>query len=316
MAEDLYERIVDMLTELHGSQPGYRAAHAKGSYCSGSFTATPQAAELSTAAHLQGEAIAVTVRFSNGSGNPKGSDTYRREGRGIGLKFHLPDGGATDIVALTLPVFFVRNPDDFLEFVGARRPNPDTGEPDMEKIGAFIGDHPETGGALQLILPALVPPVSYATCAFNGLHSFAFTNAAGENRFGRYRLEPAAGVANLSDEEIEAKGEDYLQEEIAERPAREPVVFALKVQLAGDGDAIDDPTLAYPEEREWVELGRLELTAAEPDLEAGGDVIVFDPVNVTAGIETSEDQILHARSKAYSVSVDRRIAARDQLGTA
>jgi catalase len=305
---DLYEEIVDALNALHGSHAGHRAAHAKGTFWAGSFTAGPDAARLTRAAHMSGDAVPATVRFSNGSGNPDAPDNDRREGRGMATKFHLPDGSETDIVAITIPVFFVRTPEDFLEFVRARVPDPETGEIDMEKVGAFIGAHPETQEAVQLILPALAPPVSYATCAYNSLHAFAFESESGERRFGRYRWEPEAGEAALAEDEIEGKDADYLQDEIAERIASGPVAFTLTVQLAGEGDPTDDPTVRWPDDRPWVALGRLELTEPHPG-ERDGDLLVFDPTRVTDGIECSEDRILAARPRAYSVSVERRSAA-------
>jgi len=58
-----------------------------------------------------------------------------------------------------------------------------------------------------------------------------------------------------------------------------------------------------------VELGTLELTGLDTTRETGDDVLVFDPMRVTDGIEPSDDQILHVRSPAYSVSVERRSGA-------
>jgi catalase len=81
------------------------------------------------------------------------------------------------------------------------------------------------------------------------------------------------------------------------------------VVIAEDGDPIDDPTAEWPAERERVEVGRLELTGPETGREKEGDVLVFDPVRVTEGIETSDDPILHFRSRAYRASVGRRSGA-------
>jgi catalase len=302
----LAERLVDAINALSGRHPGYRAAHAKGTLCAGTFTAAPAAAQLTRAAHMQGDPVRVTARLSNGSGNPDAPDGERTDGRGLAVKLYLPDGSTTDIVSITIPVFFVRDPDEFLEFTLARRPDPETGELDMEKVGAFVSEHPATAAALQLIVPTLVPPRSYATCAYNGIHAFRFVNAAGEARFVRYRFEPEAGQEAMSDEELEGASPDYLQDEIRDRLAREPVRFRLLARLAEDGDPLDDPTAAWPEERETVELGVLELTGLDTSRETGDDVLVFDPTRVTDGIDCSEDPILLIRSRAYSVSVERR----------
>ena len=297
------EQAVNAINDVSGRFDGHRAAHAKGTLCAGTFTPAPRAAELTRAAHMAGDPVRVTVRFSNGSGNPTAPDGERTEGRGMAIKFYLPDGGTTDIVSLTLPVFFVRTVEDFIEFTRSRKPDPETGQPDMEKIGAFMGEHPETGAALQLILPTFVPPVSYATCAFNSLHAFRFEPAG---RWIRYRIEPEAGVQHLPEEEIDGAGSDYLQDEIRERLGREPVRFRLLARLGEEGDPIDDPTVAWPDERETVELGTIELTGLDTSREQDGDVLVFDPTRVTDGIELSPDEILNFRPDAYAVSVFRR----------
>jgi catalase len=304
----MYEEIVDALGDLHGVHPGHRAAHAKGVFCRGTFTATPQARELTRAAHMRGEPVDVLARFSNGSGNPEAPDADRREGRGMATSFRLPDGDRTDIVAISIPVFFVRTAQDFLEFVRARKPDPETGEMDIERVGAFVAAHPETQAALELILPTLVPPASYAECAYNGLHAFAFVDAAGERRFGRYRWQPDAGAVALSDEEIEASSPDYLQEEIADRLAAGPIGFTLRMRLAEDDDPLDDPTVPWPEERPEVTLGALTLTEVDADAERDDELIVFDPTKLTDGIEPSDDEILATRPHAYAVSAERRSA--------
>src|SRR4029079_6200539 len=214
---DLYEDIVDAMNALHGAHPGFRAAHAKGTVVRGSFTPSPEAARLSTAPHFQGEEVPVTARLSNGSGNPEARERDRRDGRGLAVKFELGDGEATDIVSVTLPVFFVKDGESFLEFLHAREPDPETGDPDMEKLGAFLGEHPETAAAVQLILPALSPPTSFATTRYNALHAFAFTNADGETRYGRYSFIPEAGEELLPEEEIDSADRDYLEAELRQR---------------------------------------------------------------------------------------------------
>jgi catalase len=299
--------VVDAISDISGSHPGHRAAHAKGILCAGTFTASPGAKELSRAPHLQGDPVPITVRFSNGSGDPTRPDGAN-DGRGLAVKFYLPDGSRTDIVALTLPVFFVRNPDDFLAFTRARKPDPETGEPDLDKVGAFLAEHQEAVPAIQFQL-GMAPPASRAQLRYYGLHAFRFLADGGGARYGRYRFEPEAGEAWLDAEEAKAKSPDYLEDELRERMAAGPVSFALTVQLAEDGDPTDDPTVQWPEEREIVELGRLEVTGLDTEREHGDDVLVFDPTRVADGIECSEDPILNFRPKAYSESVARRTGA-------
>jgi catalase len=303
VADRLAEQVVDAINDVSGAHAGHRAAHARGTLAAGRFTASGDAAGLTRAPHMQGDPVRATVRFSNGGGDP-GIPDYATEGRGMAVKLYLDDGGRADMVALSLPVFFARTPEDFLEFTRARKPDPETGNPDPERIGAWFAAHPEAGPAIQAAVTA-PPPASYATCVYHGLHSFRWVNAAGEGRFGRFRWEPEAGVETLSADEARAGGRTYLQEELAARLAGGGAAFGLVVTLAGPDDPIDDPTAAWPPDREEVVLGRLELTGPEEQRERDGDVLVFDPTRVVDGIELSGDPILRFRRHAYAVSVER-----------
>jgi len=297
----LAEEVVDAINAVSGVHPGHRAAHARGTVVAGRFEATPAARALTRAPHMQGAAHRVTVRFSNGGGDPAVPD-YATEGRGMAVKVYLPDGRRTDMVALSLPAFFARTPEDFLEFTRARRPDPATGQPDLERLGAWLGAHPEAGPTIQAAVSA-EPPASYATCAYNGIHSFRWVNEQGEGRYVRFRWEPEAGVETLAAEEARARGAAYLQDEIVTRAG---AAFTLVVTLAAAGDPVEDPTVAWPDGRDRVEVGRLELGGPDTERERDGDVLVFDPTRVVEGIELSEDPILRFRPRAYSVSVERR----------
>ena len=302
---DLPQKIVDAIQDIGGRHEGHRAVHAKGTLCAGTFTPSERAAEVCRAAHFQNGEIRAHIRFSNGSGNPAGRDAAQ-DGRGMAIKFYLPDDlGTTDLVTLSRRQFFVRTAQDFLDFTLARKPDPETGEPDMEKLGVFFGAHPEAVPAVQEQLESQAP-VSYATVAYNSLHSFRLIAPDGTERWVRYHFEPDAGVATLEGEEAQDKDRDYLQQEVGERLEQGPIGYTLSVAVAEDGDAIDDPTVAWPDERETIELGRLEVTELAFDRDRDGDVLVFDPTRVTDGIELSDDEILHIRSHAYAESVLRR----------
>jgi catalase len=297
--------VVDAINAVSGAHDGARAAHAKGTLMAATFTGLPGAAALTRAAHFDGTPRRATIRVSNGGGDP-GVPDYAREARGIAIKVYVDDDVRTDMVGLTLPRFFVRTVEDFHAFTQARRPDPETGQPDMAAVGAFLEAHPEALPAIQAALGA-PPPASYATCRFNGIHTFRWTNADGETRHVRWRLEPDGGTEDLEDDAAKARGRDYLQEEIAGRAG---AAFTLSVAIGEDGDAVVDPTEEWPEERERVDVARLELTGVEEGREqSSDDVLVFDPTRVVDGIETTDDPILLFRPRAYAVSVQRRSGA-------
>ena len=257
---------------------------------------------------MQGAEVRATVRFSNGGGDP-GAPDRAKDGRGLAVKLYLDDGSRADMVALTLPRFFVRTPEDFLEFTRARKPDPETGQPDMAKMGAFLEAHPEALPAIQHAL-AQPAPASYAQLEYHGIHAFKWIAADGDERWIRFSWRPKAGVAGLSDDEAKERSPDYLQEELRERLAHEPVEFELEVTVAADGDDPDDPTEPWPDDRERVVVGTLRVESLDQTRERDGDVLVFDPTRVTDGIGLSADPILNVRPDAYAVSVERRSGAR------
>jgi catalase len=302
----LSERLIESLGATYGVHAGHRAAHAKGVLCAATFTPTSGAADLSRAPHFAGPAVAAHVRFSNGSGDPTAPDAVR-DARGIAVKFSLPDGSTTDIAAISLPVFFARTPEELLEFNAARRPDPETGAPDVAKVGEYLAQHPEAVAAVTAAITHIIP-VSYATLPYHSIHAFVFTNSAGVERHGRYHFIPTAGEHALSDSDAAGAGPDYLRTELESRLQEGPASFAILAELAGPDDPIDDPTAVWPEGREQVDLGRLDVTGLAFDRERDGDILVFDPTRLPDGIAPTDDAILLARSDAYRVSVTRRTA--------
>jgi catalase len=301
---DLYEELVDAANAIYGVHPHTRALHAKGTWCEGTFTATPEAAALSRAPHLQGDPVPALIRFSSGSGKPDGHDA-QREARGMAVKLRSAGGEEIDMLAVTTPAFIVRTPEEFLELLRLREPDPETGQPDMEKLGAFIGAHPESQTAIQATLNT-EPPASFATLAYRSPHAFGLVAEDGKRTWVRYRWRPEAGEETIPDDEARDRGRDYLREELERRLTEAPVAFELLLQLAAEDDPLDDPTAVWPDDRELVVAGRLEVTRLVDDPEVGEHIEVFDPLRIVDGIEPSDDPVLHARRRAYSVSAYRR----------
>ena len=149
-------------------------------------------------------------------------------------------------------------------------------------------------------------PASYGQASYYAEHAFLFTAADGTRRFGRYRWIPEAGEAFISPDNANMRSTNFLREELQSRLRKGPVVFRLLLQLAREGDATDDVTALWPADRPLVELGRLEVTGISGTGPADERRMVFDPTNLTDGIDLSADPFLLARSAAYSISYDRR----------
>lgn len=295
------EQAIDTVNEVFGRHPGFRALHAKGVVMAGTFCPTADAASLTRAGHMHGPELPVTVRFSNGSGNPDQPD-WAPDPRGLAVKFYLPDGSRTDIVAVSTPRFPTRTPEGFIELVQAQ----DAGLAALWKFPMFLAHHREAIGVLPVAVPSLAPPSSYATIPYYALHAYKWIGSDGGERFVRYTLKPAARGPRLNPLSARRRGRDYLQEEIVERVKGDPVLFSLEVQIASPADPVDDPSAAWPKQRRRVTVGTLKVTDPDTEREQGGDVLVFDPSRVTDGIECSDDPVLRFRPRAYSESIRRR----------
>jgi catalase len=149
-------------------------------------------------------------------------------------------------------------------------------------------------------------PASFATLAYHALHTYGLVADDDTVRYGRYHFVPEAGEQALPDDDIPGAASDYLATELAARLEQGPVAFGIEFELATRDDDINDPTVAWPEDRERAPLGRLTIDRLADDRERDGDVLVFDPTRVPDGVVLSDDTILHARKAAYSVSVARR----------
>jgi catalase len=307
------ERIValanDLLQEfdqIFGLHPGYRAAHAKGLMLAGTFTPASGASAFTKAPHIARSLTPVNARFSNSTGIPAIPDNVPDANpRGFAIRFNLAEHVHTDIVSHSTDGFPTRDGKQFLEFLEAiAASGPDV--PSPKPVEVFLGSHPAALAFVQAPKPF---PSSLARDTYFGVTAFVFTNAAGESKFGRYRVVPEQGNDYLTAEAVAGIGPNYHYDEIAERVTKGPIRFKLLVQIARPGDVTDDATIHWPESRELFELGTLELTAIVPDSVAQQKHIIFDPIPRVDGIEASADPLLELRAAIYLLSGRRRRAA-------
>jgi catalase len=295
-------QLVDALNLVFGKQSDNRAVHAKGIVLHGRFLPSSAAADLSQAPHFQKNAVPLTVRFSDFAGIPNIPDNDGLANpRGLALKFRLPDGTDTDLVTHSFNGFPSPTADDFRQFLTALGTSgPSVGHP--TPADTYLAAHPVARTFLET---QKLPPVSYGTLSYYGVNTFKFTNARGVARYGRYRIIPEAGEQLLTVEQAKQAPPGYLADEIRRRAAGAPVRFRMLVQLAADGDKLEDPSIAWPETRATIDVGVIEITSVAADSDTEQRALMFLPTALPAGIEAA-DPMIAARSAAYPVSYGRR----------
>jgi len=304
----LSRKAIEVFDKVNGGvHPGFRPAHAKGILLTGVFTPSPEAASLARAPHLHRNSTAVTVRFSNFAGIPTiaDNDPQGASPRGFAVRFYLGEHVHTDIVGHSVDAFPVRTAEGLIEFLKAVIAT-DPAAPHPNAIEQFLAAHPAALRFVQIPKPI---PTSFAKESFFAVSAFKFTNAEGVSRYGRYRVQPVAGNEYLSDTEAAARDPNFLFDEIKERLAKEPVTFRIAVQLAEDGDTVDDATIRWPEGRPEQAFGEISLREIVPDNSHEQQHIIFDPIPRVDGIEASADPLFEPRANVYLMSGRRRRAA-------
>jgi catalase len=308
------ERVValanDLLAQFHkifGPHPGFRPAHAKGLMLSGTFTPARGATSLTRAPHITRESTPATARFSNSTGLPEIPDSAPDANpRGLAIRFNLADHVHTDIVSHSTDGFPTRDGYEFLEFLkAAATSGPEV--PSPKPIENFLASHP---AALRFVQTPKPFPSSLARDTYFAVTAFHFTNAQGESRYGRYRIMPEAGNDYLTEVKLPNVRENFHYEELEHRVKQSPIRFKIFVQIAAPGDITDDATIHWPEDRELIEFGTIELTNVLPDSLAQQKHIIFDPIPRIDGIEPSADPLLELRAAIYLLSGRERRSAK------
>lgn len=291
------------LAKIHrqfGSHPRHRALHAKGVHCLGTFTATPEAAALTKAGHMQGSPVGCNVRFSNGGGDPNVPD-YVPDVRGLAVAFNIPGGERTDLLAQSLPVYPFDDQEGFLESLQFAKPGPA-----MLKLPLFAARNPKAVKALPEANRLMGRRESFAARRYFTFHAYTWTAADGSARSVRHFWHPTIEAPNPSKAEAKALGRDYLFDELRGRLDREPVQMRLEAQIAGAGDDPDKPNDYWSEDAERVTVGTLEVSGIDA---ANDDSIIYDPARSVAGAEPSNDPVLRYRPAVYGLSYELRTGA-------
>ncbi|WP_246840539.1 catalase family peroxidase [Lacimicrobium sp. SS2-24] len=292
---------IKLFEQLSGKQPGVRKAHARGLCASGSFVPNPSEYFIDAPLLTQGE-LPVTMRFSIGGGNPA-ADERAPGTRGMGMQITLADGSRHIFTGNNFPVFAGKDPQTFFGLISTFLPD-EQGQRDPKRTMEYAEKHPSVKANLAWQQSAGTA-ASYANTAFFGLHTFFYNKDDAEQTKFRWKLIPELGEKTLSEEETQNMDADFLADRMKRQLAEGEVSFRLVAAIGQPGDSNTDPSVQWPEDREQVELGRVQLSGA------GGEQctpINFDPNVLSAGFKPSDDPVLRMRSAAYAISFGKRLS--------
>jgi catalase len=283
-----------------GPALGHRRNHARGICFTGTFDANGAGSELSKARFFARGDYAVVGRFNVAGGDPEMPDAMAGV-RGLGIRIIGRDGQEWRSAMIDAPVFAAPTPLAFYEFMIA------SASKDPSAFKEYGSEHPEI---LTFIDWVKNHPrtESWSEERFNGLDSFVFVDVSGARHVVRWSFIPSAKPVTLSPDELAKRNPDFLEQDIGHRVAADPQHWELVITVANPGDPTSDPTKPWPMDRWTVDAGT--LTVRQIEAEANGPCrdINFDPTVLPAGITTSDDPFPAARSAAYRVSYDSRIA--------
>jgi catalase len=294
---------LDLVNALHSAfgEHHARAVHSKGVIMEGSFTPAEDARTITKAPIFTGGTLPIVARFSDFAGIPDIPDTDGAAvPTGLAIKIRATDGAEYDLASDQHNGFIVATSDEFAAFlrdVGASGP----GVPHPTPVEQFLSAHPIS----KAFVASLTAPASYATATFFGINSFKWTNAKGKSAYVRYRYVPRAGEHYLKPDELKSQGPNYLQDEIVQRVAKEPIVFDWYAQIAEKGDKIEDPSIAWPDSRKLVKLGTFRITKLPGDPKSADKRTVFLVGQPHPGIEPADPMLL-VRNTAYPISMGQR----------
>jgi catalase len=319
--------------DFPGYTPETRAAHTVGIGVTGTFTPSPVIANFCTAPQFNAGVIPVLARFSNGSGLKQERDLHT-DARGLAVKFFRGTADEADMVAMTLPLFFVRNGADFhalskasvpvsvrklrirwwqkllldlqLKVPPAAPPSDVDTAIDPAHLTEFARQHPEAKSAVAA-LSGLVNPTSYGRAAYHGVHAFRMTGPDGVERAVRYEWEPFLGVRSVTDEQKKTLPNDHLHRDLRARLAGGTISFVLQIIVGEQGDDPTDPTTPWPVRRPRITAGVLKLDAVVADQDEDQERVSYNPTRTLAGfVPFDDDLLIQARGAAYRDSCEQR----------
>src|SRR6266481_1253519 len=227
--------VVQKMQAFNRERVPERVVHAKGGGAFGYFEVSADVSEWTRAAFLAkvGKRTPVLARFSTVAGEQGYADTDR-DPRGFALKFYTEEGNY-DLVGNNTPVFFVRDPTRFQDFIHSQKRMPDTGLRSNNAQWDFWSLCPESFHQVAILMSDRGTPRSWRNMNGYGSHTYSWVNAAGERFWVQYHFKTVQGIENLTDAEaklMKAEDPDYHRRDLHQAIARKSYpVWRLEMQI-------------------------------------------------------------------------------------
>jgi catalase len=303
--------LIEKLAHFNRERIPERVVHAKGAGAYGTFRVTRDVTQWTKAAFLStvGKETGVFLRFST-VGGEKGSADAERDPRGFAVKFYTEEGNY-DLVGNNTPVFFLRDPLKFPDFIHTQKRNPATNLKDPIAMWDFFSLSPETMHQLTILFSDRGTPRSHRHMDGFSSHTFSWINAANERFWVKYHFKTRQGIENFTAEQATAMaGIDpdhatrdlYASIEDGDFPA-----WTVSVQIMPEAEADAyrinpfDLTKVWPHaDYPLIEIGELVLNRNPENFFAETEQAAFSPASVVPGISFSPDKMLQGRLFAYA----------------
>jgi len=308
LMEDVH--LLEKLAHFDRERIPERVVHAKGAGAYGYFEVTADVTPYTRAAFLSGKGkrTEVFVRFST-VGGEKGSPDAARDPRGFAIKFYTEEGNY-DFVGNNTPVFFIRDPLKFPDFIHTQKRHPATNLPDPDMFWDFLSLTPESIHQVTILFSDRGTPADYRHMNGYSSHTFKWTNADGDIFWVQYHFKTDQGIRNLTREEAQAlcvKDPDHATRDLYEAiEAGNHPSWTLEMQILTPEQARDfkwdifDITKVWPHsEVPPVTVGRLVLDRNPVNYFAEVEQSAFCPGSLVPGIDPSPDKMLQARLFSY-----------------
>jgi catalase len=287
-----------------------RVVHAKGAGAYGYFQVTHDVTKYTRAKFLSkvGKRTEVVVRFST-VGGEKGSADAARDPRGFAVKFYTEEGNY-DMVGNNTPVFFIRDPLKFPDFIHTQKRNPATNLKDPDMFWDFLSLTPESIHQVTILFSDRGTPRSYRHMNGYSGHTFKWYNDRGEYYWVKIHFKTDQGIQNLTREEatrLSGENPDHATQDLYQAIARgEYPSWTVSVQIMTPEQAADyrfdpfDITKVLPHgDFPLNPVGRMVLDRNPENYFADVEQAAFSPGDLVPGIAPSPDKLLQGRLFSY-----------------